>query len=126
MCPQAKATSTATDKSVRPTKSKGRPRGRPKLSTNHQPLATVLSRRRPLSALSPPRRKLRLDHVLHSVVLGRRRWLHRRKLLVLDQHLDLVRIENLALNQRPCDPLQRIAIVRDDLLGRGVTLVDQL
>src|SRR5215472_13401934 len=52
----------------------------------------------------------------------RKRW----KFLPIDQHLDLGRVQNLALDQRLCNLLQRFAVVAENLLGSVVAVIDQL
>ena len=86
--------------------------------------AIVLRRGWPFATLGASRLKLRLDDVLYAVILRRRWRLHGRKFPTLDQHLDLIGVENFTLNERSGNSFQHIPIVQEDLLGRGIALVD--
>src|SRR5215472_15416688 len=85
-------------------------------------ISLVLRRCRPFPALGASRLQIWLNHVLYAIIRFRARRRQRRKFLTIHQHPDLVRIQNLALDQSPRHFLQRVAIIRKNLPRRAVAV----
>ena len=78
------------------------------------------------STLCPAGLQVRLDHVLHAAaVIGLGRGGPAGQVPAIDQNLDFVGIQHLALDEGLGDPIQRLLVVEQDLLGCVVPSVDQ-
>src|SRR6185503_1468600 len=79
-----------------------------------------------LAALGQTRTsRLGLKNLLHSAVITLRRWSNLRQLLTVDDHLDLIGVEDFALKQGQGYPHQSFMIRREDTFGRFVPLAHE-
>src|SRR5215467_5272019 len=67
----------------------------------------------------------RLKDLLHSAVIALRRWRDLRQFLAVDDHLDLVSVEDFAFEQSQRNSNQSFVVRSEDALCRFVALANQ-